>query len=102
MLVPAATSIGIRCSSNHRMTPMCARPRALPPPNATPTTGRPSTTGGPGRSGGADDWRAELPTGARRNGAAQPVAKTEVAQHSARHANRHAGWEAGLANVMSR
>ena len=27
MLVPATRSIGIRCSSNHWMTPMCARPR---------------------------------------------------------------------------
>ena len=33
-------SIGMRCSSNHRMTPTCAMPRALPPPNATPTVGR--------------------------------------------------------------
>ena len=40
MLVPAATSIGMRCSSNQRMTPMCAMPRALPPPNATPIVGR--------------------------------------------------------------
>ncbi len=40
MLVPAATSIGIRCSSNHRITPTCAIPRALPPPKATPTVGR--------------------------------------------------------------
>ena len=40
MLVPAATSIGIRCSSSQRMTPTCAMPRALPPPNATPTVGR--------------------------------------------------------------
>ena len=43
MLVPAATSMGMRCSSNHRITPTCAMPRALPPPNATPTTGRPWT-----------------------------------------------------------
>ena len=40
MLVPAATSIGMRCSSIQRMTPTCAMPRALPPPKATPTTGR--------------------------------------------------------------
>ena len=40
MLVPAARSIGTWCSSNHWMTPMCAMPRALPPPNATPTVGR--------------------------------------------------------------
>ena len=40
MLVPAATSMGIRCSSSQRMTPTCAMPRALPPPNATPTVGR--------------------------------------------------------------
>ena len=40
MLVPAATSIGIRCSSSQRMTPTWAMPRALPPPNATPTVGR--------------------------------------------------------------
>ena len=36
MLVPAATSIGIRCSSNQRITPTWAMPFALPPPNATP------------------------------------------------------------------
>ena len=36
MLVPAATSMGMRCSSNQRMTPMCAIPFALPPPKATP------------------------------------------------------------------
>ena len=40
MLVPAATSIGMWCSSNQRMTPTCAMPRALPPPKATPTFGR--------------------------------------------------------------
>ena len=40
MLVPAAMSIGMWCSSNQRMTPTCAMPRALPPPNATPTMGR--------------------------------------------------------------
>ena len=40
MLVPAAMSIGMRCSSNQRMTPTCAMPRALPPPKATPTVGR--------------------------------------------------------------
>ncbi len=40
MLVPAARSIGMRCSSNQRITPTCAMPRALPPPNATPTVGR--------------------------------------------------------------
>ena len=40
ILVPAATSMGIRCSSSQRMTPTCAMPRALPPPNATPTVGR--------------------------------------------------------------
>ena len=39
MLVPAATSIGMRCSCSHRITPTCAMPRALPPPNATPTLG---------------------------------------------------------------
>ena len=42
MLVPAERSIGMRCSSNQRMTPTCAIPRALPPPNATPTVGRPA------------------------------------------------------------
>ncbi len=36
MLVPAATSIGMRCSSNQRITPTCAMPLALPPPKATP------------------------------------------------------------------
>ena len=40
MLVPAIRSIGMRCSSNQRTTPTCARPRALPPPNATPIRGR--------------------------------------------------------------
>ena len=40
MLVPAATSMGMWCSSNHRITPTCAMPRALPPPNATPIVGR--------------------------------------------------------------
>src|SRR6187455_1263637 len=48
MLVPAATSMGILCSSSQRMTPTCAMPRALPPPNATPTVrrdARPATRG---------------------------------------------------------
>ncbi len=40
MLVPAAASIGIWFSSNHLITPMCAMPLALPPPNATPTVRR--------------------------------------------------------------
>ena len=40
MLVPATRSTGTRCSSSHRMTPMWARPRALPPPKATPIRGR--------------------------------------------------------------
>jgi hypothetical protein len=40
MLVPADKSIGIRCSSNQRMTPTWASPLALPPPNATPIAGR--------------------------------------------------------------
>ena len=40
MLVPATRSIGIRCSSSHRMMPTCANPRALPPPKATPIRGR--------------------------------------------------------------
>ena len=58
MLVPAATSIGMRCSSNQRMTPTCAMPRALPPPKATPTMGRPtSATPGTGR------WAARLKSG---------------------------------------
>ena len=48
MLVPAATSIGMRCSSSHRMTPTCAMPRALPPPKATPTVGRPEIWASPG------------------------------------------------------
>ena len=51
MLVPAATSIGMRCSSSQRITPTWAMPRALPPPNATPTVGRPAgcaTSGGTG------------------------------------------------------
>ena len=47
MLVPAAMSIGMWCSSNQRMTPTCAMPRALPPPNATPTVGRLSCAGLP-------------------------------------------------------
>ena len=40
MLVPAATSMGMRCSSNQRITPTWAMPRALPPPKATPMAGR--------------------------------------------------------------
>ena len=40
MLVPAARSIGMRCSSSQRITPTCAMPRALPPPKATPMAGR--------------------------------------------------------------
>ena len=56
MLVPAATSMGIRCSSSQRMTPTCAMPRALPPPNATPTVGRVASrtmSGGRSASGAA-------------------------------------------------
>ncbi len=61
MLVPAATSIGMRCSSNHRITPMWAMPRALPPPKATPIIGRASA----GRAmGGRDSATGAGATGA--------------------------------------
>ena len=40
MLVPAATSMGMRCSASQRITPTWAMPRALPPPKATPMEGR--------------------------------------------------------------
>ena len=40
MLVPAMKSIGIRCCSSTRNTPMCAAPRAPPPLRASPMRGR--------------------------------------------------------------
>ena len=40
MLVPAMASIGIRIRSSSRSTPMCAAPRAPPPPSTSPTLGR--------------------------------------------------------------
>jgi len=39
MLVPAIISIGMRCSSRYRKTPMWDRPSAPPPLNAIPTVG---------------------------------------------------------------
>ncbi len=40
MLVPAIASIGTRMRSSSRNTPMCAAPRAPPPPSTSPTRGR--------------------------------------------------------------
>src|SRR5208337_1535855 len=40
MLVPEMRSTGMRFSSNHCSTPMCARPRAPPPSRATPILSR--------------------------------------------------------------
>ena len=46
MLVPMIASIGIRKRSSSRSTPICAAPRAPPPPSTTPTFGRPLSGGG--------------------------------------------------------
>ena len=40
MLVPATQSTGTRSCSSTSSTPMCAAPRAPPPPNTRPTRGR--------------------------------------------------------------
>src|SRR6478672_11800380 len=75
MLVPAATSIGMRCSSSHLITPTCAMPRALPPPNATPTAVRPVEfvrTGRTSAGGGTADFT-------RCTGAAQALRTHEAA-----------------------
>ena len=101
MLVPAATSIGIRCSSNHRITPMWARPRALPPPKATPTTGL-SCTGARSRRTDGYGCEVALATGACRSGAAQPAASITATHHSATHTRRQAARGAGVAILMSR
>ena len=40
ILVPAIASIGMRIRSSSRNTPMCAAPRAPPPPSTSPTRSR--------------------------------------------------------------
>ena len=78
MLVPAATSIGMRCSSSQRMTPTWAIPRALPPPKATPTVGRAVAIGTRAGPGSTCSTRADALGGAlhgRGAGGAQQSAR---------------------------
>src|SRR6266540_1371922 len=90
-LVPTTRSTGIRSCSSTRMTPMCAKPRAAPPPRTSATFGSGMFTTGGGGAGGA--------AGGAAGGGAIATGGGEVVRHAATSAREARSARSGARRI---
>src|SRR5262249_31972040 len=78
-LVPHTRSTSLLRASSAWTTPICAKPRAAPPPSASPTcSGRGLTTGGVGESVGGGVFDAVLSDGLTGSGCLLPPGSAQA------------------------